>query len=97
MSDGPENKDEPRADNTHPGAPAHRRTVGPAIPRQVASPQSLTPLHRTSQLYSFTENEATPLDTFRGSYPDLLDKHRSKPAASCSLLYRVAVAVMSTR
>jgi hypothetical protein len=27
---------------------ALRRTVDPAIPRQVASPQSLTPLHRTT-------------------------------------------------
>jgi len=27
------------------------RTLGPAIPRQVASPQSLLPFHRASQAY----------------------------------------------
>jgi len=36
-----------------PGVRAHRRTVGPVIPRSVASPQSRTPLHRT--LFSISD------------------------------------------
>ena len=50
-------------------ARAPRRTVDPAIPRQVASPQSLTPLHRTPALYRTESEVAAPaVDTFRGNY-----------------------------
>jgi hypothetical protein len=35
-------RERPRESGSRPGARAHRRTVGPAIPRLVASPQSRT-------------------------------------------------------
>lgn len=42
------------------GARAPRRTVDPAIPRRVASPQSPTPLHRTPSLYSGDQKQRQP-------------------------------------
>jgi hypothetical protein len=44
-------KEWPPGQREPPGGRAHRRTVGPAIPRPVASPQSRTPLHRTTSGY----------------------------------------------
>jgi hypothetical protein len=70
VSDGPGKETSPRADNARPGAHAHRRTVDPAIPRQVASPQSLTPLRRTSSMLQSTGKKSTaPLTHSEVSMP----------------------------
>ena len=70
---GAETKRAPERTNGRPGAHAHRHTVDPAIPRQVASPQSLTPLRRTSSIVAQTEKKSMTLDTFRGRYSEVLD------------------------
>jgi hypothetical protein len=66
VSEGSENKATPEGAG-RPGVRALRRTVDPVIPRQVASPQSLTPLHRI--LANPATNKANAVGTFRGEKP----------------------------
>lgn len=84
---GPETT-RPPSELRHAGACAPRRTLDPAIPCSVASPQSRTPLHRTSALYQKTgDDDWQALDTFRGSYcdPRRGSTQDRRPAHLCSV------------